>query len=49
MESWCGVLVRRTGTVKWCGNLEASMECHEELVNADVDTLMEYHEKWELW
>ena len=24
------------------------MECHEELVNAVVDTLMEYHEKSEL-
>ena len=25
------------------------MEYHEELVNADADTLMEYHEKSELW
>ena len=25
------------------------MEHHEELVDADVDKLMEYHEKSELW
>ena len=32
MEFWYGVPVRRTGTVKWCGNLAASMESHGERV-----------------
>ena len=41
-EFWCGVLVRRTGTAKWCGNLAASVSPMES-ARGNLATSTESH------